>query len=224
MSKAVCVACRHTIDGAAKVCPYCGANPQTGERIDTQAMLQEIFRPRDMSTGESVLEYARQRQGIVIAVTLGVVFLVLAGLHQFISIRNDREVTNAAAVPLTEITDLSNQTDESKPVPMPELPFQYDGRPTVMRTYIMEQGAATPPEIIAEQQAEAEAKAKEAAEKAAAQAAKNPPPAGAQNPAVPNPAAAGQPVRPGVAPVAQPQARPFGALPQQPPPQQRPPR
>jgi hypothetical protein len=209
MSKAVCVACRHTIDAVAKVCPYCGANPQTGERIDTQAMLQEIFRPRDMSTGESVLEYARQRQGIVIAITVGVIFLILAGLHQFISIRNDREVTNAAAVPLTEITDLSNQPDEAKPVAMPELPFQYDGRPTVMRTYIMEQGATTPPEIIAEQQAEAAAKAAE-------QAAKNPPAASAPNAGTPNPAAAGQPPRP--------QARPFGAMPQPAQPQQRPPR
>src|SRR5688572_32140787 len=45
-------------------CPYCGANPATGERVDTQAILQEVFSPREMSTSESVLEYARQRQGV----------------------------------------------------------------------------------------------------------------------------------------------------------------
>ncbi len=63
MSNAVCAACKHPIDAAAKVCPYCGANPTTGEKaVDTQAVLQEIFKPREVTTGESVLEYARQRQ------------------------------------------------------------------------------------------------------------------------------------------------------------------
>ena len=37
-SAAVCAACRRSIDAAAKLCPYCGANPVTGERIDTQAI------------------------------------------------------------------------------------------------------------------------------------------------------------------------------------------
>ena len=171
MSKAVCSACHRAIDAAAKLCPYCGADPVTGERVDTEALLQEVFRPREVSTSESVFEFARQRQGIVIAVSAAVAFLVLAGLHQFVTMRNATAVANAEAVPLTEVTDLANQPDETKPQAMPNLSFQYDGQPRTLRTYIVEQGAVTPPEVIAAQQAEAAAKAAAAAAKAPAAAA-----------------------------------------------------
>ena len=143
MSEGVCAACRRSIDAAAKLCPYCGANPATGERIDTQAILQEVFSPRELSTSESVLEYARQRQGIVITISLIVAFLVLAGIHQFATMRNARAVTDAPAVPLTEIADSPDRLI-SRPVPIPDLDFQYEGRPQVMRTYIAEKGAVAP--------------------------------------------------------------------------------
>ena len=145
MSKTNCVACRHAIDASAKLCPYCGANPATGEKIDTQAMLQEIFRPRELSTGESVMEFARQRQGVVIFGAVVVVFLIFAGLHQFVTMRNRTSVTDSPAVPLTEIADLSNQTPQERNLPMPALEFQYDGRPQTMRTFIVEPGAVAPP-------------------------------------------------------------------------------
>jgi hypothetical protein len=144
MSKAVCVACRHAIDAAARLCPYCGADPRTGQKIDTQAILQEEFQPRQVSATEGVLEYARQRQGMVIALAVLVAVLILAGLHQF-AIRRNRAVSEAAGVPLTDVADLSNQTEETRPLPMPELEFQYDGRPQTMRTYIVEPGAVPPP-------------------------------------------------------------------------------
>ena len=143
MSEGVCAACRRSIDAAAKLCPYCGANPVTGERIDTQAILQEVFSPREMSTSESVLEYARQRQGVVIMISIVVAFLVLAGIHQFATMRNANAVTDAPAVPLTEIADSPDRL-VSKPIPIPDLDFQYDGRPEVMRTYIAEKGAVAP--------------------------------------------------------------------------------
>jgi hypothetical protein len=145
MSKAVCVACRHKIDAAAKLCPYCGANPVTGERIDTQAILQEVFRPRSVSAAESVLEYARQRQGLVIALSIFLLLVILAALHQFVTSRNDSATTADPAVPLTEITDLSNEPRE-QPKAMPELQFQYDGRPQSMRMFIVEPGATPPPD------------------------------------------------------------------------------
>lgn len=154
MSEAVCTACGHHIDPAARVCPYCGADPRTGEKvIDTQAMLQEVFRPREISTSETVIEYARQRQGIVIGVSVVVIFLALALLHQFVTARNDATVSAAPAVPLTEITDLSNQAAGDKPLPIPDLNFQHDGRPQKMQTFIVEAGAAPPPEVLAAQQA-----------------------------------------------------------------------
>ncbi|HKR65584.1 MAG TPA: zinc ribbon domain-containing protein [Thermoanaerobaculia bacterium] len=144
MSGSNCAACGRTIDSAAKLCPYCGANPQTGERIDTQAILQEVFRPREITTSESVLEYARQRQGIVIAITAFVAFLILAAFHQFVTMRNSTAVTDSPAVPLSEVTELTKKSDETTPVPMPKLDFQYDGRPRAMRTYIVERGAVKP--------------------------------------------------------------------------------
>jgi hypothetical protein len=144
MSNGVCNACRRSIDAHAKLCPFCGADPATGERVDTQALLQEVFSPREVSATESVMEYARHRQGIVIAVAGVVIFLLLAGLHQFVTRRNASAVSSSSAVPLTEITDLANRPDETKPLPIPDLDFQYEGRPQAMRTYIVESGAIAP--------------------------------------------------------------------------------
>ena len=127
------------------MCPYCGADPSTGERLDTQAILQEVFRPKTMTKGESVMEYARQRQGIVVVLSIVIAFLLLAGLHQYVTMRNAKAVTDEPAVPLTEITDLANKRDESAPQPMPQLDFPYEGRPQTMRTFIVEKGAIAPP-------------------------------------------------------------------------------
>jgi len=180
MSNAVCAACKHPIDAAAKVCPYCGSNPTTGEKlIDTQAVLQEVFKPREVSATENVLEFARQRQGIVIAIGAFLAFLVLAFAHQFVTARNAR-ANNSQAVALTDIADLSNQPEENKALPMPELNFQTDGRPQVMQSFIVEQGAVTPPEVIAAQQ-----QAAAAAQPAPPQT--SPPQTSSQPPATPPP-------------------------------------
>jgi len=143
MSKAVCAACQRKIDASAKLCPYCGANPVTGERVDTQAILDEVFHPRQITATESVLEYARQRQGIVIAGSIFLALVILAALHQFVTARNSRETTASPAVSLSEIADMANQPQET-PKKMPELQFQFDGRPETMRTYLAEPGAIAP--------------------------------------------------------------------------------
>jgi len=144
-----------------------------------------------VTTSESVMEYARQRQGLVIAVSAFVALLIAGAVHQYATMRNNTAVSDAPAVPLSELTDVTNKPDETTPVPMPPLDFQYDGKPQAMRTYVMEAGAVTPPEVIAAQQAAAQ-------EKAAAAAAARPgaAPAGAARPVTPPPAAAAQPVRP----------------------------
>lgn len=144
MTNGVCVACGRSIDETARLCPYCGANPSTGARIDTHALVQAAFRPRELTTSESVLEYARQRRGIIISVSVFLAFLILATLQTFITSRKDSAVTDAPAMPLTEIADLANRVDETKPQPMPELKFQYEGRPQMMRAYVVEPGAVAP--------------------------------------------------------------------------------
>jgi hypothetical protein len=195
--RGTCASCNRTIDAWAKLCPYCGANPQTGERMDTQALMQEVFKPREVTTSASVMEYARQRQGAVIALAAFLVFLLMAALHQFATMRNSTAVTDSPAVPLSELTDITNKPDEAAPVPLPELDFQYGGRPATMRTYILERGAVTPPEVVAAQQAAA----------AAAAAAKAPAPTpGAKAPAPVAGAAPG--TRPAAAAPAPAQTRP----------------
>jgi hypothetical protein len=142
-----CVACHHAIDDAARICPYCGSDPKTGQKIvDAQAMLQEVFHPKEMSTTEEVLQYARQRQGLVITVGVILVVLLLSGFHQFVVRRNRSAVSDSAAVPLTDVADLSNQPEETRQLPMPELKFQYDGHPETMRRFIVETGAVAPPQ------------------------------------------------------------------------------
>ena len=147
MSSAACVVCRHAIDDAARVCPYCGSDPRTGEKlVDAQAILQEVFHPRRVSATEGLMQFARQRQGIVIALGVLAVVLLLAGFHEFVMRRNATLVSDAAAVPLTDVADLSNQQGDSQTLPMPDLKFQYDGNPKTMRSYIVEPGAVPPPE------------------------------------------------------------------------------
>jgi len=147
MSKAVCAACRHAIDDSARVCPYCGSDPRSGEKIiDAQAMLHEIFQPRTQSTTEGLLQFARQRQGVVIAVGIGVLVILLAAFHQFIMQRNATAVSNAAAVPLTDVADLGNQASDNQPQPMPDLKYQIDGNSKTMRSYIVEPGPVAPPQ------------------------------------------------------------------------------
>jgi hypothetical protein len=157
--RVACMACRHEIDAAARLCPYCGADPRTGQKpVDTQTILNAVFQPRKTSPSENVVEFARQRQGVVVALAVVVVILLLAGLHEYVTRRNARDVSAAAAIPLTEVTDLNNQQDENRPLPMPNLQFELDGHPQTMRTFVTEPGAITPPEVVAAKQAAATAK------------------------------------------------------------------
>jgi hypothetical protein len=174
MSEVTCVACKHQIDGAAKICPYCGADPVSGHKVDTKAILQEVFQPRRLSTSESIFEYARHRQGLVIGATIIVAFLILAALHQLVTVRNNSAVSADPAVPLTEVADLAQP--EERPVPMPELKFHYDGQPKKMRTFIVEPGAVIPPEVIAARQAAAQAQTQTGAAPVPAPTAAPPPP------------------------------------------------
>jgi hypothetical protein len=147
----VCVACHREIDTAAKLCPYCGADPRTGEKLDTDALLQEEFKSRPLTPSQNVLEYAHQRQGVVWAFAIAVILLALAGLHQLAVHRNETAVASSNAVPLAEVTDITSQGDTQSSPPMPELRYRYDGRPQTMRTFVVEPGAVTPPEVLAQQ-------------------------------------------------------------------------
>jgi hypothetical protein len=149
-----CASCHRDIDSVARLCLYCGADPRTGKKpVDTHALLEKMFHPRETSASESVVEFARQRQGVVVALAVVLVILLLAGLHEYVTRRNARLVSAAAAIPLTDVADLNNVPDENRPLPLPNLDYQFDGHPQTMRTFIVEPGAITPPEVAAAQQA-----------------------------------------------------------------------
>ncbi|HEV8435203.1 MAG TPA: zinc ribbon domain-containing protein [Thermoanaerobaculia bacterium] len=138
-----CVACNHSIDDHARLCPYCGADPATGEKVDTQAAIEQVFHTKKLSAADTVLDYARRRQGIVVALVAFIVFLVLAAVHSFVTSRNST-VSNGPAISLSEIADAANQKTDTQAAPMPDLKYQYDGRGQVMQTFINEPGAVAP--------------------------------------------------------------------------------
>jgi hypothetical protein len=152
MSKVECTSCRHMIDAAARLCPYCDADPQTGRKLDLNPLLQEGSQTRERaSAGRSALDYLRARQGVVVAGVVVGVFLMLYGLHQFVTYRNETAVSSVPAVPLTEVADLSNQSEQVRDLPMPPLELQYDARPKTMRTFVLEPGAVAPRQPAASQ-------------------------------------------------------------------------
>jgi len=113
--------------------------------VDAQAMLQEMFKPKPTGRAAGLLDFARHRQGSVVFIGIIVGFLILGGLYQFAVHRNDTAANPGNGIPITEVTDVTDQGDETKALPMPPLQFQYDGHPQAMRTYIVEQGAIAPP-------------------------------------------------------------------------------
>lgn len=149
MSKVECAFCHNQIDSAAKLCVFCGADPQTGHRVDPEPLLKSLFsRKAELPRGEAFLEFVRRRQGIVLTGVVLVVFLLAFGMHRLISNRNDRQVEDVPAIPLTEVADLSNQSVETRERPVPEIPFQFEGNGRAFQTYIVEKGAIAPPQPV----------------------------------------------------------------------------
>lgn len=141
-----CRSCRRQIDELAKLCPYCGANPVTGEKIDPAPLLEKHFpKKAELPARESILEFVRERQNIVVAVVVGTVFLLALGLHQVIVQRNAKTTSDIPAIPLTDLTDLSNAGAQNQQVAIPPLDFGYEGDSRTVRTLLMEPGAVAPP-------------------------------------------------------------------------------
>lgn len=140
-----CAACQRTIDENAKLCPFCGSDPRTGEKVDTTPILQETFPPRrDLPVHERLLDFFRQRQSIILTAVILSLFLALFGLHRFVTARAESAASDVPAITLAEIADISSRTDKQQPLPLPELEFSYGGSPKAMRTFMVEPGAVAP--------------------------------------------------------------------------------
>ena len=144
--KISCISCGHLIDAVARLCPYCGANPQTGEKFDPTPMVQSHFPPKpELPAHETILEFLRARQSIVLTLVIVGVLLIAVAMHQMIIRRNLTVVSDVPPIPLTEVADLSNQPAASEELPMPELEFESEGQVRNVRTLLLEPGAVPPP-------------------------------------------------------------------------------
>ena len=141
--KKECVACRHEIDAAARICPYCGADPESGRRFDPGPLLQRHFPMKDPAPRARVSEFLRQRQGLVVSAVIVLVFLLVGAAHQMVTRRNLALESSAPAVPLTDLADL-NQATQQKDLPIPELEFSWTGNPETMDVLLVEPGAVAP--------------------------------------------------------------------------------
>lgn len=141
-----CVACRRGIDAAARLCPFCGADPESGARMDVKPIIESHFPPPpEISPLERVAHFFRTRQTLSLALLILAGAALLALAHQWIQQRNRIAVAPTPGVTLTEVADLSRQFEERKPVPVPELEFPWEGDAKRMQTFVLEPGAIAPP-------------------------------------------------------------------------------
>lgn len=141
-----CVSCRRGIDVAARICPFCGADPETGARMDIKPLMETHFPPPpEISPLEKTANFFRTRQTLSIAILILVGAGLLAAAHQWIQRRNRMAVAPTPGVTLTELADLARQYEERAPLPLPELEFGWEGEAKRMQTFVLEPGAIAPP-------------------------------------------------------------------------------
>lgn len=141
-----CVSCQRLIDGGARICPFCGAEPETGKKMDVRPLLESHFPPPpELSPPQRAAEFFRTHQTVAVALLVAVGVLALMAAHQWIQQRNQTATAAVPGVTLTEIADLSRQVEERAEKPLPDLPFEGDGDPARIRTYVLEPGAIAPP-------------------------------------------------------------------------------
>ena len=154
MTDKECRSCHRQIDAAAKACPFCGADPDTGAKVELKSLVDSHFPPRaKLTQTERAAQFVRARQGVVITIVAAIGVLLLAGLYQFIAQRNQQQPDDVPPVPLTEISDASQSA--SQELPLPDLKFACDGNPRAMQTYLVEPGAVAPAAPAAAQPATA---------------------------------------------------------------------
>ena len=148
MNKKACVSCSRQIDEWAKLCPYCGSNPETGEKFDATPIVQAHFPPRaETGWSEKFLSFFRARQGVVVTVVIIGAVVILSALHQFVVRRNQTEVRDVPAIALTEAADLAGKSRPTE-APLPQVTFSYDGNPQTMQTFLVEPGAVAPTPMV----------------------------------------------------------------------------
>ncbi|MBW3671268.1 MAG: zinc ribbon domain-containing protein [Acidobacteria bacterium] len=146
IEKIECRACGHSVDSQARICPYCAANPHTGEAERSRPPIEKLIPPKpQLSFFERASTTIRSRSGSFLAasIILGVTLLIIVS-----TVVNERQraVADVPPVPLTEVTDLrATRERDSQELELPELNFQFDGNPASMENFILEEDAVAPP-------------------------------------------------------------------------------
>lgn len=143
-----CRGCGREVDNHSRMCPYCGANPGSGEPAGGPRPEIEQILPRkpELTASERISNAIRSRSGLVLAASmiLGVAILIVAS--SWLNRQQASATADVPPVPLTEVTDLRTDDDEAaETLEMPELTFEYAGDPQAMETFILEQGEVAPP-------------------------------------------------------------------------------
>ncbi|MBW3565508.1 MAG: hypothetical protein KY459_12350 [Acidobacteria bacterium] len=144
--KKSCARCGKSIDAMANRCPFCGADSRTGDRQDESEIVREVLSSRPPpSRLDRLISTLRERQGLAL---LGLTIVVggalwLATVTVTGGSSNDVSATDAVPLPEVFAPGPAAQPDES--LPMPELPYHFDGDPARFEQWLEEEGAVAPP-------------------------------------------------------------------------------
>lgn len=152
----ICNHCSREIAADARICPFCGADPDSGVLDDQEE--SRLVRETLLAESEKESQFAeflRENRQILLILALLVGIGALLGVTAMMSGGDAREVES---VPLSELTSLPDEPDEEgRILEMPEPDFSIPGDPSTFETWVTEQGeeAPTPEEIAAEEQSRA---------------------------------------------------------------------
>jgi hypothetical protein len=96
--KTECRSCGHRIDASARLCPFCGADPDTGRKVDTAPILEKHFpRRAELPAKERAADFLRARQGLVVTIFILVAGLLAIALHQMVTRRTLAQSSEASS-------------------------------------------------------------------------------------------------------------------------------
>lgn len=140
--KEPCPRCGRKIDQAARVCPFCGADTESGAVVDEEErqVVEEVF-GGDRDEDHPLLIFYRKNQQIILILGLLVAIGALLGVTAMMSGSGEREVQ---AVPLSELTTPPDQERAGEAPEMPEPEFTVPGNAETFETFLTEEGAVAP--------------------------------------------------------------------------------
>lgn len=138
-----CAACDHMVDPQARACPYCSADPRSGEKHRPAVPVDDLLsRKKEESALRRAMHAIRSSESLLLPLSVGIGVLLLIALSTWVT-RHQSATTDVPAIPLSEVTSVQ-RTDQEAPMDLPDLQFQFDGNPSSMESLILEEGAVSP--------------------------------------------------------------------------------